>query len=150
MLVDPTARIARQFQSIGAFPPANTGYTLLPFRFARLPKRPGEVLLTSETGEYIFVPDRLVKPLRVRVAGWNRPVAIVNICRAVQRGRDCERVLFEEGQDLCSGVVKSRGDGEGDALIRRSGAASDLFHDLSNCRKGEERFAALKLDRDFL
>lgn len=63
MLVDPTARIARQFQSIGAFPPANTGYTLLPFRFARLPKRPGEVLLTSETGEYIFVPDRLVKPL---------------------------------------------------------------------------------------
>jgi His-Xaa-Ser system radical SAM maturase HxsB len=36
---------------------APPGYRLLPFRFGRLPEIPGEVLVTSETGEYVFLSE---------------------------------------------------------------------------------------------
>jgi hypothetical protein len=32
-------------------------YHLLPFRFTRLPDLPGEVLMTSEVGEYLFLSE---------------------------------------------------------------------------------------------
>lgn len=37
--------------------PRHGKYQLLPFRFARIPELPGEILITSEVGEYLFLSE---------------------------------------------------------------------------------------------
>lgn len=50
---------ATQFQNLSDFQDAqHAGYRLLPFRFGRIPSIAGEVLLTSESGEVIFIGER--------------------------------------------------------------------------------------------
>ena len=39
------------------------GYTLMPFRFARIPSVSDRVLITSETGEYLFLPEDALRAL---------------------------------------------------------------------------------------
>lgn len=38
-------------------------YSLLPFRFARIPSVPDKILITTETGDYLFVDQSVLKPL---------------------------------------------------------------------------------------
>lgn len=67
----PQAAVAR-FAGPEEF--ALTGnYTLLPFRFARLPAAPNKVLLTTETGEFTFVPCELLAPLVAGTLPTNSP-----------------------------------------------------------------------------
>ncbi|MCW2243164.1 His-Xaa-Ser system radical SAM maturase HxsB [Azospirillum canadense] len=44
-----------EFRPESAYRPAASSYTLLPFRFARIPGVPGRVLVTSEVGEWHFL-----------------------------------------------------------------------------------------------
>lgn len=43
------------FEAPEAFAATTDGYEILPFRHARIPKLPGQILLTSPVGEYIFL-----------------------------------------------------------------------------------------------
>ena len=45
------------FHEARAFQPLSAAYEILPFRYARLPSLPGQVLLTSAVGEYLFVSE---------------------------------------------------------------------------------------------
>lgn len=46
-----------KFQEEREFQPISGVYEILPFRYARLPRLPGQVLLTSAVGEYLFVSE---------------------------------------------------------------------------------------------
>lgn len=47
-----------KFRPSDAFQPApGSGYRLLPFRFGRLPDRPGEVLVTGDSGRFAFLRE---------------------------------------------------------------------------------------------
>lgn len=47
-----------KFQPPGTFrPQAGNGYRLLPFRFGRLPGRADEVLITGDSGRFVFLPE---------------------------------------------------------------------------------------------
>lgn len=45
------------FQEASAFEPTSAGYEVLPFRHARIPQLPGQVLVTSPVGEYLFLSE---------------------------------------------------------------------------------------------
>jgi len=84
-----------QFLPPACFAASDAGYELLPFRYARIPALPGQVLLTSPVGEYIFVSNEEFSALRAHALP--RDSALYRSLRARQIVCDKGRGPFLQG-----------------------------------------------------
>src|SRR6266511_2863213 len=90
-------------------------------------------------------PDPLHGPLPA-VMAWTRAVLVVEISRAIKRGRDIDRVSGAELEDLVVQQGQVGGDDKRQVLAVGDIHLLSLKNDLLDQGKVEERLAALEFD----